>query len=105
MATTFRKTRSRRPSSRRSSAIPPVRDPIPAPVSEQPLLEADLFRSGSILIYCRASITLSLFVYAALAAMLYSDLYVHLIRQTTRSLIGSGGLPGFFLAALAVGCL
>ncbi len=82
-----------------------LRDPIPAPVPEQPLLEADLLRSGSILIYCRASIILSFFVYAALAAMLYSDLYVHLIRQTARSLVGSGGLPGFFLAALAVGCL
>jgi len=82
-----------------------LRDPFPALLTEPPLLEADLLRSGSILIYCRASITLSLFVYATLVAMLYSDLYVHLIRQTARSFIGSGGLPGFFLAGLAVGCL
>jgi hypothetical protein len=82
-----------------------LRDPISVPPLEQPAREADLLRSGSILIYCRASMTLSLLVYAALAAMLYSDLYVHLIRQTARTLIGSGGLPGFFLALLAASCI
>ncbi len=67
-------------------------------------LDTELLRSGSILIYCRSSLTLSLFVYASIAAMLYSDLYVHLIRQTADTFVRSRVLPGALFFGLVAGC-
>lgn len=78
---------------------------IARPLSHPPAaLDADLLRFGSLLIYCRSSVVLSVFVYAAIAVMLYSDLYVHLIRQTTEAFLRSGVLPGALFAALVAGC-
>jgi hypothetical protein len=64
-----------------------------------------LLPSGSILIYCRASLILSLLVYGALLAKLYSDLYLHLIRQTARSLARPDVPPAAFFAALLTGAI
>jgi hypothetical protein len=68
-------------------------------------LDADLLRFESILIYCRSSVILSLLIFGSLGAKLYSDLYVHLIRQATRRLARGGAPPeilfgGLLLAAL-----
>lgn len=56
-------------------------------------LDADLLRFDSVLIYCRSSVILSLLIFASLAAKLYSDLYVHLIRQATHRLERGGAPP------------
>jgi hypothetical protein len=68
-------------------------------------LDADPLRFASILIYCRSSVILSLLIFGGLGAKLYSDLYVHLIRQATLRLARGGAPPealffGLFLSAL-----
>jgi len=69
------------------------------------LLDPDLLRSRSILIYCRSSIVLSVLVFLALLAKIYSDLYLHLIRQTARTLARASVPPGFFFLLLLLGAL
>jgi hypothetical protein len=70
-------------------------------------MDPDLLRSRSILIYVRSSLILSILLYSCLAAMLYTDLYVHLIKQTRNAFQDLRVLPdGLFLlltlAALAL---
>lgn len=69
------------------------------------VLDPDFLQSGSILIYCRSSIVLSILVYLGLLAKIYSDLYVHLIRQTARALSGASVPPGFCFVLLLLGAL
>ena len=66
-------------------------------------IDPDLLRSGSILIYCRASLTLSLLVYAFIAALVYSDFYVHIIRKTTGTLGRASMLPEMLFLSLTAG--
>lgn len=76
--------------------------PLPG-ASPTAALDPDLLRSGSVLIYCRSSFILSVLVFACLLAKVYSDLYVHLIRQTARTLAGASVPPGaLFALPLAV---
>lgn len=80
--------------------------PRPSPdAARAAVLDPDLLRSGSILIYCRSSIVLSILVYLGLLAKIYSDLYVHLIRQTARALSGANVPPGFCFLLLLLGAL
>jgi hypothetical protein len=74
--------------------------PIPARVRTT-ALDAELLRSRSLLIYCRASLTLSLLLYTGIVAMLYSDLYVHLIRQAANAVLHSRVFPDAFFVILA----
>ena len=67
--------------------------------------DPDLLRSGSLLIYCRASFTLSLLLFTSIMVLLYSDLYVHLIRQTAHAFGQLRVLPGAFFAVAAAGIL
>jgi hypothetical protein len=66
-------------------------------------LDPDLLRSGSILIDCRSSFILSALVFTSLLAKVYSDLYVHLIRQTARTLARASVPPVAFFALLLAG--
>jgi len=80
--------------------------PRPSPdAARAAVLDPDLLQSGSILIYCRSSIVLSILVYLGLLAKIYSDLYVHLIRQTARALSGANVPPGFCFLLLLLGAL
>ncbi len=72
-------------------------------ISTPAAFDPDLLRFGSILIYCRSSVLLTLFLYACIALMLYSDLYVHLIRQTAGAFLRSVVLPGTLFVILAAG--
>jgi hypothetical protein len=65
-------------------------------------LDLDLLRSKSVLIYARCSLVLSLLLYSLILAMLYSDLYVHLIRQATDAFQHLRILPGAVYLALVV---
>ena len=67
--------------------------------------DPDLLRSGSLLIYCRASLTLSLLLFTSIVVLLYSDLYVHLFRQTAHAFAQLRALPGAFFAIGAAGIL
>jgi hypothetical protein len=67
--------------------------------------DPDQLRSGSLLIYCRSSVTLSLLLFTSIILLLYSDLYVHLIRQTARAFVQLRVLPGAFFAIGAAGIL
>ncbi len=78
----------------------------PAPRAAPPAShDPALLCSRSLLIYCRSSVVLSLLVFGALGAKIYSDLYVHLIRQAGRALPGPRLLPGAFFGALVAGAL
>jgi hypothetical protein len=68
-------------------------------------LDADLLRCASLLIYCRSSVILSLLIFGGLGAKLYSDLYVHLIRQATRRLAGGGAPPAVLFVGLLLATL
>ena len=69
------------------------------------VLDLDLLRSGSILIYCRSSIVLSVLVFLSLLAKIYSDLYLHLIRGSARALARADVPPGAFFLILLLGAL
>ncbi|HEV8374626.1 MAG TPA: hypothetical protein VGR38_00155 [Candidatus Polarisedimenticolia bacterium] len=79
------------------------RDPRPLPpVTRVAALDLDLLRSKSVLIYARSSFVLSLLLYSCILAMLYSDLYVHLIRQARDAFQHLRVLPGaVYLVAVA----
>jgi hypothetical protein len=64
------------------------------PAARVAALDLDLLRSKSVLIYARCSLVLSLLLYSLILAMLYSDLYVHLIRQATDAFQHLRVLPG-----------
>src|SRR5262245_29508639 len=75
---------------------------IRPPAARVVALDLDLLRSKSVLIYARCSLVLSLLLYSLILAMLYSDLYVHLIRQATDAFRHPRMLPGAVCLALVV---
>ncbi len=82
----MRSTSPDRPSTARAAAFDP-----------------DLLRSRSVLIYVRSSLILTLLLYATIVTMLYSDLYVHLIRQTQDAFQRFQVIPGgLFIALTAI---
>jgi len=66
-------------------------------------LDLDLLRSRSLLIYVRSSIVLSLLLYSLIITMLYTDLYVHLIRQARDAFQQLRIIPGALLVLLVAG--
>lgn len=73
-------------------------------MSETAAAEPGRMLSGSLLIYCRSSVVLSLLVFSGIAALLYSDLYVHLIRQPSDAFLAARVVPGTLLALLVLAC-
>jgi len=80
---------------------PPDRPPAARALAIDP----EQLRSRSVLIYVRSSLVLSLLLYALILTMLYSDLYVHLIRQARDTFQHLRVLPGAILALVAAGSL
>lgn len=68
-------------------------------------MDPGLLHSRSILIYVRSSLVLSILIYTCLAAMLYSDLYVHLIRQAGDAFQDFRVIPDAFFLLLTLGAL
>jgi hypothetical protein len=68
-------------------------------------IDPDLLHSRSVLIYVRSSLVLSLLLYATIVTMLYSDLYVHLIRQAQDAFQHFRVIPGSLFIALVAGAL
>ena len=75
------------------------------PAAREAALDPELLRSRSILIYVRSSLVLSLLLYASIATMVYSDLYVHLIRQARDAFQHLRVIPGAFFILLMTGAL
>jgi|SRR5215510_10198197 len=75
------------------------------PTARAVAIDPDLLRSRSVLIYVRSSLILTLLLYATLVTMLYSDLYVHLIRQTGDAFQHFQVIPGGLFFALMAGAL
>ena len=72
------------------------------PTATAAVLDLDHLRSRSVLIYIRSSPVLSLLLYTMIVALLYSDLYVHLIRQTRNAFQHLRVYPGaLFIVAVA----
>ena len=76
-----------------------------SPAARAAALDPDLLHSRSVLIYVRSSLVLSLLLYATLVSMLYSDLYVHLIRQTRDAFQHIRVIPGATFFVLMAGAL
>ena len=95
------------PGGRGYNAAPDMdsRRPTPREAAPAAALDPVLLRSGSILIYCRSSVVLSVLVFLALVAKIYSDLYLHLIRGNGRTLARANVPPGFFFLFLLLGAL
>ena len=75
------------------------------PTARAVAIDPDLLRSRSVLIYVRSSLVLTLLLYATIVSLLYSDLYVHLIRQTRDAFQHIRVIPGtlfFVLMAIAL---
>ena len=68
-------------------------------------LDPELLRSGSLLIYCRSSLVLSVLIYSAITSMVYSDLYVHLIRRIAGGAEHGRIFPRAFFVLLVAMCL
>jgi len=67
--------------------------------------DPEMLHSRSVLIYVRSSLVLTLLLYATIVSLLYSDLYVHLIRQTRDAFQHIRVIPGtlfFVLMAIAL---
>jgi len=67
--------------------------------------DPDLLHSRSVLIYVRSSLVLSLLLYATIATMVYSDLYVHLIRQASDAFQQLRVIPGALFIVLMAAAL
>jgi len=79
------------------------RDPPPA--ARAAAFDPDLLQSRSILIYVRSSLVLSLLLYTTIATMVYSDLYVHLIRQASDAFQQFRVIPGALFIVLMAAAL
>ena len=77
--------------------------PAPPVASAATALDPDLLHFRSILIYVRSSLVLSMLLYAFLLAMLYSDLYVHLIRRARDAFQELRVIPGALFLVPVVG--
>jgi hypothetical protein len=75
------------------------------PAARAAAFDPGLLQSRSVLIYVRSSLVLSLLLYASIVTMLYSDLYVHLIRQAGGAFQHLRVIPGAFFILLMAGCL
>jgi hypothetical protein len=75
------------------------------PTARAVAIDPDLLHSRSVLIYVRSSLILTLLLYATIVTMLYSDLYVHLIRQTQDAFQHFRVIPGGLFMALMAGAL
>jgi hypothetical protein len=75
------------------------------PAARAAVFDPDLLRSRSVLIYVRSSLVLSLLLYTTIATMVYSDLYVHLIRQARDAFQQFRVIPGALFLALMAGAL
>lgn len=74
--------------------------PPPRPAPEAEALDPELLRFGSVLIYCRSSLVLSALVYSAIISLVYSDLYVHLIRRMGGGAARGRVMPGVIFIML-----
>ncbi|MCI0409323.1 MAG: hypothetical protein L0191_12325 [Acidobacteria bacterium] len=75
----------------------------PPPAARAAAFDPDLLHSRSILIYVRSSLVLTLLLYATIMTMLYSDLYVHLIRQARDAFQHLRVIPGsLFIVLMAL---
>ena len=75
------------------------------PAAREAAFDPDLLHSRSVLIYVRSSLVLTLLLYASIVAMLYTDLYVHLIRQARDAFQQIRVLPGACFFLLVAGSL
>jgi hypothetical protein len=75
------------------------------PAARAAAFDPDLLHSRSVLIYVRSSLVLSLLLYTTIATMVYSDLYVHLIRQARDAFQQFRVIPGALFLVLMAGAL
>jgi hypothetical protein len=75
------------------------------PAAHAAAFDPGLLQSRSVLIYVRSSLVLSLLLYATIVTMLYSDLYVHLIRQAGDAFQHLRVIPGAFFILLVAATL
>lgn len=75
------------------------------PAARAVAIDPEQLRTRSILIYVRSSLVLTLLLYALILTMLYSDLYVHLIRQARDTFRHLRVLPGPVLIVVAATAL